>query len=89
MKLNIELYRNSLPGIKTIYERNKDFKDLRTIANEACFATHVPIVACFYFIAELNGSLTNELTSAIINCIEFYKYEEILGIPECLKSAIK
>lgn len=75
MKLQVWRYENAVPGIINVYKNNSN-KPLRETLSNIAVSTHVPIVACSYFLENHIGE-SEELTNIRKSLIDFYKYESI------------
>lgn len=87
MNINIALYKNLLPQVKIMLDRDLP-KGLapEKIASELSRAYSCPQIATHYMVAAFVG-MNDDLLDSIRRFVEFYGYEEVLGIKEINEAA--
>jgi len=78
MKLNLNDYKNCIPALTAICERDKQKPSLEIISD---FATtnHFPLVAIGYYLIDIRGE-DQDVRSLIERLTEFYKYSTIIEL---------
>jgi len=78
MKLNLNDYKNCIPALTAICERDKQKPSLEIIS-EFATTNHFPLVAIGYYVIDIRGE-NQDVRSLIERLSLFYKYSEVVSL---------
>jgi hypothetical protein len=76
MTLDIDKYRVNIPHLKVFLDRQEGDERRHGAVSEFAVVSGVPVLACFYYYAELYG-MTPEIQKSIDSLTEFYRISEL------------
>ena len=79
MTLDIDRYRVNVPFLIVQLARKETEEERMSVVNEFAVVTGVPVLACFYYYAEIYG-LSPAIQRSIDSLTAFYRVTNVLGV---------
>ena len=83
MTLDLNEFKEQIPSMKVIIQNNQNLP-LTDLVSKCSAACGVPVVTSIYYIGSIIG-FSDELDRVLNICLQFYKYDAIVGVEEYRK----